>query len=195
MNQGSETEIKLAVPSLAAARRKIRGLGFHKISPRHFETNALYDFLDARLRKARCLLRVRKAGREWVLTFKGAPAATQDYKSREEVETIVKEGGKLQAILSRLGLQQVFRYDKYRTIFAPPSTAKARKQALMTLDETPIGNYLELEGSEAWIDRTAARLGYRREDYITASYAALYRQHCEKTREAPSDMVFNSRRV
>lgn len=190
MNRSAETEIKLAVRNLAAMRRKIRSLGFRKIRARHFESNVLYDFPDLRLRTARCLLRVRKAGRDWLLTFKGPPAALRDYKSREEVETILTRGKELQAILARLGMRQVFRYEKYRTIFSPKSAAQGAREALLTLDETPIGNYLELEGPEAWIDQMASRLGYGREDYITASYAALYRQHCDAQEKALTDMVF-----
>jgi len=43
------------------------------------------------------------------------------------------------------------------------------------LDETPIGNFLEIEGSARWIDRTAKLLGFKHSDYLKASYGALYR--------------------
>ena len=32
-------------------------------------------------------------------------------------------------------------------------------RGIAMLDETPVGTYIELEGSEAWIDRTARRMG------------------------------------
>ena len=193
MRHGSETEIKLPVPNLAAARRKIHSLGFVKIIPRHFESNTLYDFRDCRLRTSRCVLRIRHAQRQWLLTFKGPPVATLHYKSREEIETLVEDGEQLQAILEGVGLQKAFRYDKYRTVFAQKTPNRRARGAQLVLDETPVGNYLELEGPEAWIDRTAERLGYRCADYITASYAALYRNHCEARGRAPADMVFKTR--
>ena len=193
MRQDSETEIKLPVPDLTATRRKIRGLGFIKITPRHFESNTLYDFRDLQLRTSRCVLRLRRANRQWLLTFKGPPAASLLYKSRVEIETRVENGKQLHAILEEVGLQKVFRYDKYRTVFAPRVPVRGARGALLVLDETPVGHYLELEGPEAWIDRTAKLLGYRREDTITASYAALYRNHCEARGKVPADMVFKTR--
>jgi adenylate cyclase class 2 len=42
------------------------------------------------------------------------------------------------------------------------------------LDETPIGNFLEIEGDPAGIDAAAARLGFARSDYITDSYHRLF---------------------
>jgi adenylate cyclase, class 2 len=193
MRHGSEIEIKLAVTSLAAARRKIRSLGFVEVIPRHFESNVLYDFADLRLRTSRCLLRLRRARRKWWLTFKGPPEASVHYKSRPEMETRVEDGAQLELILGSLGLERTFRYDKYRTVFAPRKKERGAKGALLVLDETPVGNYVELEGSESWIDRTTQRLGYRREDYITASYGALYRTYCEAHRVVPQDMVFKTR--
>jgi len=47
-----------------------------------------------------------------------------------------------------------------------------RREGHCVVDETPIGNYAELEGSAEWIDRAAARLGIARAQYITLSYAA-----------------------
>lgn len=193
MRQGSETEIKLEVPDLAATRRKIRRLDFRKVTPRHFESNTLYDFRDHRLRTSRCVLRLRRANRQCLLTFKGPPADSLVYKTRVEIETRVEKGEQLHAILEALGLQKAFRYDKYRTVFAPSVPVRGARAALLVLDETPVGNYLELEGPEAWIDRTAKQLGYRREQYIAASYAALYRKYCEAQGEVPADMVFKTR--
>jgi len=42
------------------------------------------------------------------------------------------------------------------------------------VDETPIGNFLEIEGDPAGIDAVAARLGFARSDYITDSYHRLF---------------------
>jgi adenylate cyclase class 2 len=193
MSRGSETEIKLEVRDLAALRRKIRSLGFAVVERRHFESNTLFDFADLRLRTSRCVLRLRRADRRWLLTFKGPPAESRDYKIRPEWETEALDGGQLGEILAGLGLRKAFQYDKYRTVFAPQKPERSARHSLLFLDETPIGNYVELEGPEAWIDRMAARLGYSRAEYITSSYAALHRQACEARGESPGDMVFKSR--
>jgi adenylate cyclase class 2 len=90
------------------------------------------------------------------------------------------------AITERLGFQRAFRYQKYRTEYRLPGSS-----GLATLDETPIGVYLELEGKPAWIDRTARKLGFQESDYITDSYAGLYLEWCRKHRVRPADMVFS----
>ena len=60
--------------------------------------------------------------------------------------------------------------------------------------DTPIGYYLELEGSRRWIDKTAARLGFSHDDYITKSYGLLYREHCETRGIKPTHMLFKRTR-
>ncbi|MBZ5514206.1 MAG: class IV adenylate cyclase [Acidobacteriia bacterium] len=194
MSSRAETEVKLAVTNLRALRRRLGQLGFRVVRPRHLESNVVYDFPDLRLWRTRCLLRLRQAGREWVLTFKGAPCGSRAYKTRQELETGVDDGAVFAGILAGLGLNPAFRYEKYRTVFAPTAGWRREAAALAELDETPIGNYLELEGPAAWIDRVATRLGYSRDRYITASYAALYREHCEESGTPPTDMVFAHRK-
>jgi adenylate cyclase class 2 len=92
----------------------------------------------------------------------------------------------MRAILERLGFKAAFRYEKYRAEYTDG-------KGVATVDETPIGLYLELEGAPSWIDRTARALGFRRADYITASYYGLYREYCERRGEAVGDMVFEAR--
>ncbi len=187
MKHGHETEIKLAVGDLGALQRRLRDLGFRTIRGRHFERNVLFDFGDQRLRKARCLLRLRWEGRRCLLTFKGAPVRSRSYKIRPETETVVANGRRLQATLERLGMRRTFCYEKYRTSLTPGGKKEGPE---VVVDETPIGNYLELEGPAGWIDGTAKRLGYSRKDYITSSYAALYYAKCRAERRRPDNMVF-----
>jgi adenylate cyclase class 2 len=61
---------------------------------------------------------------------------------------------------------------------------------VVTVDETPVGWFLELEGEPAWIDRTAAELGFEEKQYLTESYGSLYLLHCKQRGIEPSDMVF-----
>jgi adenylate cyclase class 2 len=195
MSHSAETEIKLEVRDLRAVRRRIRELGFWKAQSRHLESNTLYDFDDLRLWKARSLLRLRREGGKWLVTFKGAPLESGDYKVRREIETRVEDGEQLEAIWKALGLRVAFVYEKYRTVYAEEPAARSARGAWLFLDETPIGNYLELEGPKRWIDRVAAKLGYRHEDYITASYASLYREKCRARGERPAHMVFTPRKT
>ncbi|MBZ5562613.1 MAG: class IV adenylate cyclase [Acidobacteriia bacterium] len=189
MKHGHEREIKLAVRDLKVLQRRLRELGFRTIRPRHFERNLLFDFADQRLRKARCLLRLRWEGRRCLLTFKGAPVRSRAYKIRPEMETAVANGRKLQASLECLGMRNTFYYEKYRTTLTPGGKKEGPE---VVLDETPIGNYLELEGPAGWIDGTAKLLGYSRKDYITSSYAALYYAKRRAEGRRPENMVFST---
>jgi adenylate cyclase class 2 len=179
-----EVEIKLRVASTRAARRVVRSTGFQVLRPRVFEDNVVFDTPELTLRLNGSLLRVRQAGPSATLTYKGPPTPGK-HKSREELEMEISDVREARLILQRLGFAAVFRYQKYRTEYRRP-----RERGVVTLDETPIGCFLEIEGAPRWIDRTARRLGFCEADYITASYGTLYRQYCEANRLEPADMVF-----
>jgi len=190
MRHRRETEIKLLARDRKQMRKRLAQLAFKVFKARHFESNYLFDFPDLRLCRSGCLLRLRFAGAESLLTFKGPPLRTRRYGSRREIETRVEDGALLQEVLKSLGLKSVFVYEKYRTIFAGANRAGFHGSPLVAYDETPIGNYLELEGPEKWIDKVASRLGYSPRDYITSTYLALYIQKCREEHRKPGNMVF-----
>jgi adenylate cyclase class 2 len=181
-----ETEIKLRWPGDGARLRAVlEARGYAEVSPRELEIDQLFDLPDQTLRHSRQLLRVRRRGTECTLTYKGPPQAGA-YKSREEIETTLSDGAAFEAILTALGYVPTFRYEKYRTKFR----STREPAGLITLDETPIGNFVELEGAEYWIDDTAKYLGYTPEQYVTSSYAQLYHDHLAVNPGAPSNMTF-----
>src|SRR5205085_2563351 len=139
------------------------------------------------LRRKGELIRVRRAGEVGVLTFKG-PSKAGRHKTREELECEVDNPERMQLILGRLGYYPVFRYEKFREEYERPG-----EHGTITVDETPIGNFLELEGSPKWIDGTAKELGFSPADYVTQSYGSLYLAWCREHGIAPSDMLFASR--
>jgi len=77
-----------------------------------------------------------------------------------------------------------FRYQKYREEFG-------YQDAIVALDETPIGIFVEVEGSEAAIRQMAAALGRSDGDYILDSYRGLFVRHCEEHGVPCTDMVFS----
>lgn len=189
-----ETEVKIKIADVKDIRKLLRKLGFCPQYPRSLEDNILFDTPDRKLRKVRSILRLRHYGPRWVVTYKGTPAPDRFYKSRLELETEVEKPLAIRSIFEALGFRPVFRYQKYRCQYAQADRA-GRKGAFreVALDETPIGNFLEFEGSRAWIDRVARQLGYSRRDYSTASYGALYLEECRKKNIPPGDMVFAPR--
>jgi adenylate cyclase class 2 len=180
-----EIEIKLAVSGADEGRRLLRAAGFRLSKRRVFEANTLFDTSRQTLRRAGRLLRVRQAGRLGTLTYKG-PAAIGKYKDREELEVQTSDPPRLTEMLARLDFRPVFRYEKYRTEYR-----RGGETGLATLDETPVGVFLELEGAPGWIDRNARRLGFREAGYITASYGALYAEYCRKHGVRPTHMTFS----
>ena len=180
-----ETEIKLAIAHVEEAVARIEERGFAVAKPRVFERNLVFDNARNELRKSRQLLRLRDAGGHATLTYKGAPADGGKHKSREERETGVADFAEMKIVLERLGYAVGFVYEKFRTEFTRPGTP-----VTITLDETPIGNFLEIEGPPASIDETAHQLGFEESDYITGSYGALYAEWSAKNPGAPANMEF-----
>jgi adenylate cyclase class 2 len=178
-----ETEIKLRVTDVEGISRLLDSLGYKVKKPRIFEANAVYD-RNGEVRAAGSLLRLRLAGDRAVLTFKG-PGNAGRHKSRPETEIVVSDFDSCASILMQLGYTVSFRYEKYRTEHGAEG-----EPGVITVDETPIGAFLELEGPSDWIDATAARLGYTESDYVTASYAGLYLSFCREKGIEPSHMTF-----
>lgn len=183
---GIETEVKIRLADEIAARRRLDDARFSISKPRRFEANTLYDTSDRELKRSQMLLRLRQAGSDGLLTWKG-PSIAGPHKSRPELETSVASVETMDRILRAIGYEPAFRYEKYRTEF---KQSREAGEGVVTLDETPIGDFFELEGTPEWIDQTAALLGFERDAYVLASYGRLYLDHCAAHGLEPGDMVF-----
>jgi len=184
MASNHEVEIKFRVDDTWRLTRRLREAGFRRITPRTHEMNTLYDLPGQRLRKRGELLRLRKYGSEWTLTHK-AKGKTGRHKTRIENETKVADGAKMEAILRALDFAPTFRYEKFR---AQWSDGKGH----VVVDETPIGNFAEIEGPSRWIDHTARTLQIRPGDYMTETYAELFFQWKRRTRSSATEMTFRA---
>lgn len=184
---GKETEVKLALGRTAPVRLWLRRQGFRLIRPRSFESNLILDTPRRRLRRRGYLLRLRSMnGRHW-LALKGPSAASERYKVRTEWETELADAEAGRRVLAGLGFEPVFRYEKFRTVY----TGRGRwRGGEVMLDETPVGNYLELEGGRRWIRLVARALGANPDDFITKSYAGLYADWCRRRGRLATHMVF-----
>ena len=107
------------------------------------------------------------------------------HKVRVELETRVSNGEQMDAILRALGFAPTFRYEKYRAEWNDGA-------GHVVLDETPIGNFGEIEGPARWIDRTAAALGIGKSDYITQTYAELFFAWKRSRRSPATEMTFRA---
>jgi adenylate cyclase, class 2 len=178
-----EREIKLRFRSAQEAREAVLAAGAAAVRERRFQDDALFDNEREELRQRRCALRLRRENARSFLTFKG-PVQPGPVKIREELETAVSEADVLQRVLEHLDLRVWFRYQKYREEYALGGVVVA-------IDETPIGTFVELEGTEAGITAAALALGRTAADYILDSYCGLFMRYREALGFRGADMVFD----
>jgi adenylate cyclase, class 2 len=183
MPSSNEVEIKFKIADLAAISEKLKESGFRLKTSRTHEMNTLYDRLGQPLRRKGELLRLRKYGSEWLLTHKSKGGSGR-HKTRVETQTNVADGEKMEAILTALGYKPSFRYEKYRAEWSDGTGD-------VVVDETPIGNFGEIEGPPDWIDRTAQRLGINTRQYITSNYATLFLDWKKRSHSKAKQMTFH----
>jgi adenylate cyclase class 2 len=179
-----EREIKLRFGSAEEAREAVLAAGGRPLYGRRLQEDSLLDTADEQLRRKRCVLRVRVENGKSRLTFKG-PVQPSVMKLREEVETLLGDGEVLLRVFEELGLHIWFRYEKYREEFS-------HEDVIVAVDETPVGVYVEIEGSEEGIASMTNALGRSPSDYIVDSYRALFLQHRDELGLAANDMVFDA---
>jgi len=205
--QSAEIELKFPIDDLSGLQVRLATLGFHLDTPRTFEQNTLYDTPTRTLRQSKQILRLRRYGDLWTLTHKRqTTSASSDptrYKIRVETETHVDDGPALGLIFETLGYAPVFRYEKFRTEWSQVTSMiggplflgfghipAAPTSAHLVLDETPIGNYAELEGPPAWIDEMLGRLGVDPATCLTDSYGRLFLAWKERTGSSAENLTF-----
>jgi adenylate cyclase class 2 len=178
-----EREVKLRYASPEEAHAAVAQLGATPLRGRRLQEDCLLDTDDGRLRNLGAVLRVRLEGGKSRITFKGPPQPGE-HKVREELETVVGDGDILLRVLDQLGFRPWFRYEKYREEFAC-------EDVVVAVDETPVGTFVELEGSEAGITTVAGRLGKAPAEYLLDSYRTLFVAWQREGRATGRDMVFD----
>jgi adenylate cyclase class 2 len=178
-----EQEIKLQFPNLESARAAVAAAGGCLTVPRRLIDDQLFDTPDGRLGRAGTALRLRRDHDRAVLTVKG-PVLPGPVKSREELETSIGDATIAEAMLTALGFQPYFRSQKFREEYTIGSTH-------LTVDEAPVGVFVEVEGTPEGISRVSVLLGRTPADYRLESYMELWRRRCSDSGVTePADMLF-----
>lgn len=210
--QSAEIELKFPIADLARLQSRLPLLGFRLDTPRTFEQNTLYDTPGRTLRLSTQILRVRRYGDVWTVTHKRLPCnstveADTRYKVRIETETRVDDGPALAAIFDQLGYLPTFRYEKFRTEWSQtmqcidgplfnnaelaPEASQLPKPTHLVIDETPIGDFAELEGPPGWIDQTLDALGIDPATCLTLSYGRMFLEWKERTGSPAENLTFD----
>jgi predicted adenylyl cyclase CyaB len=164
-----EIEVKIRIPDPKAFRETLARAGARLEKERQAENNTLYDFRSGELKRKGRALRLRETGAKAFLTLKGPRQKSRRFKVREEFETEVRNAKQLRKILRGLGLVPAFRYHKIRTVFR-------KGNVKVCVDETVVGNFVELEGERNDIVRLAKSMGFSPADMIKRDYVELFRE-------------------
>ena len=89
----------------------------------------------------------------------------------------------MEQIIRALGYQPSFRYEKFRSEWTDGN-------GHVVLDETPIGDFGEIEGKPDWIDQIAKKLEITDDKFITQSYTELFFAWQRKTGSDAQEMTF-----
>ena len=161
-----EIEVKFLLKDYSALMQKISDLQLACSQERIHEFNLRYDLPDGSLVAKKQVLRLRK-DTQARLTFKGPGIMEQDVLTRKEIEVEVSDFDATNRLLEALGYQVIMMYEKFRANYL-------MDKLVLSVDETPLGLFIELEGeSPAQVRRAADALGVDWDARINLSYSAL----------------------
>lgn len=168
-----ETEVKIRITEedLERVRARLNELGARCVSPRAEEKNILFDFPERNLETTGCAIRLRTYGEKCTLTFKGEVQEDPRFKKRQELETSIEDPKAMIKVLEGMGMHVCFEYSKIREVY---TLSVEKDDAEICLDETPVGIFVEIEGSENSIETLASHLGWTPDSFIRRNYIEMY---------------------
>lgn len=135
------------------------------------EINTLFDSVDDSIRLSGRVLRLRSLdhGRS-ILTLKGAATYREGIKTRDETELQLSDRDAMIGILNGLGFRFSVEYQKTRESWDLDG-------AVVALDTLEFGRFVEIEGAEDQIRRTAGLLGLDMANVEMRGYPSMMRAH------------------
>lgn len=166
--QQLEIEVKFYTAKLAKLRAEILQLGAKSLG-RHYENNLRFENAEKHLQNRSAMLRLRQTGGQNIVTVKQRVAhpAASTCKVFQEYETEVGDFDTIVEIFGILGYSSYQVYEKYRETLTTPA-------AKFCLDETPYGNFVEIEADEDMIRRCAKLLNLNWGHRIVLSYLDIF---------------------
>jgi adenylate cyclase class 2 len=165
-SEDTELEVKFNLSGRQKMEERLAGKAALR-APRVHEVNLRLDTPDHALLYTGRLLRLRQDTRSR-LTYKGPGSEQGGARLRQELEFTVSDFDTTLHLFEALGYTIVLMYEKYRTTYE-------LGEVEVVVDETPIGDFLEIEGPDGKSIRQAANeLGLDWEKRILDSYTMLF---------------------
>ena len=173
----TETEVKIKIEAVEPVRQKILALKAELYKKRALQTDVYFG--NPRIRKKDQTLKIRDNA---IFTYKGPSEKKKNIRSNEEIEIRIDNAAYLQMILERIGYLPYWKKERYRESFLLNMTQ-------ICIDETPMGNFIEIEGKQENIIDIAKKLGFSQKNFIAEGYGKLWREYAKKNK-LKGDMVF-----
>lgn len=184
-----EIEVKFRLDGRAAFEERLAAMGARREGTES-ETNVLFDDEAGSLKAAGSALRLRTTEKGARLTFKGKASFSGGVKSRLELESGVERPDRIAALLAALGYAPRFTYEKRRTTWRFPDPVRP----LVVVDETPLGLFAEIEGTDAAVRALASEFGVAGSAFIPESYVGLWMKARAADPTLPENMLFRASR-
>lgn len=151
-----------------------------KLDGKYDEENYRFKGPGKSTRRTTLRLRVLNGGPHGVLTAKGPARFVGGVKIREETEVDVRDVHATLDLLSQLGFQVEFTYNKKRAMWTLDGVVS------VTLDTLEFGWFVELEGPLEVLPEKARSLDFDPKTALKDSYSVLARKHLQATKKAPA---------
>jgi adenylate cyclase, class 2 len=163
----TETEVKYRVDSLSDVENRLRELGAKLTAERVYENNVRYEDATNSLSANKRVLRMRQDTRARLTYKEPGSSQREGLASRTELEIEVSDFETADLLLQKLGFHPSWIYEKYRTTYEMDDCE-------IVLDETPLGQFIEIEGDADSIDKMVKMLGLEEAQPIIESYSDLF---------------------
>lgn len=163
-----EIEVKLPVKEFKEVKKLLKRLKAKRKFKETLEKNILFDHKSLRLKRKDWVLRLRHFCNKNLLTLKTKTKGKKGFKVREEINLYFEDFEKMKKILKKLGFFEVFYYEKFREEYEMEGLN-------ISLDRTPVGNYVEIEGDYKKIEDFLEKIGAGINQTLSLSYYQIFR--------------------
>lgn len=119
---------------------------------RVYQKTVMFDNSDELMQKTNGRIRLRQTGEKVSLSYK-LPLPSETVKKEIEWETTIDSWQVGEELLKAMGFHETTAYEKYRTSFE-------YDEVKIEIDEYPFSSFVEIEGDEDLVKKTAIKIGF-----------------------------------